>query len=101
MVYGSSMRTTLSIDDDLAQSIEKLRSRKNLSLREVVNQLLRAGIQACQTNPASRPYKGEVPNSSDTSKINTHRSDEFGTYHLNYEKANGHSLSHRENRFRS
>lgn len=54
------MRTTLSIDDDLAQSIENLRNRRNLSLREAVNQLLRAGIYAIETTPASRPYEGEV-----------------------------------------
>ena len=44
------MRTTLSLDDDLAKSIENFRKRKNLSLREVVNQLLREGLQATSTS---------------------------------------------------
>ena len=49
------MRTTLSLDDDLAKSIENFRKRKNLSLREVVNQLLREGLQATSNEHPSRP----------------------------------------------
>jgi hypothetical protein len=54
------MRTTLSIDDDLAQSIENLRNRKNLSLREAINQLLRAGLEMTEKSPQHRPYEGPV-----------------------------------------
>lgn len=52
------MRTTLSIDDDVAQSVENLRNRKNLSLRDVINQLLRAGLYAVEKRESSRPYNG-------------------------------------------
>ena len=54
------MRTTVSIDDDLAQSIEHLRSRKNLSFREAINQLLRIGLQTTESAPMSRSYSGPV-----------------------------------------
>ena len=54
------MRTTLSIDDDLAQSVEDLRVRRNLSLRQAIDQLLRAGLQATRKPPESRPYTGPV-----------------------------------------
>lgn len=54
------MRTTLSIDDDLAQSIENLRNRKNLSLREAINQLLRVGLEKTEKAPQPRPYMGPV-----------------------------------------
>ncbi|NOX98213.1 MAG: DUF2191 domain-containing protein [Verrucomicrobia bacterium] len=54
------MRTTLTIDDDIAQSVENLRNRKNLSLRDAINQLLRAGLQAVEKRSSSRPYHGPV-----------------------------------------
>jgi metal-responsive CopG/Arc/MetJ family transcriptional regulator len=38
------MRTTLTLDDDVAKRIERLRKRRDLSLREVVNQALREGL---------------------------------------------------------
>jgi hypothetical protein len=38
------MRTTLTLDDDVAKRIERLRKRRNLSLRDVVNQALREGL---------------------------------------------------------
>jgi hypothetical protein len=54
------MRTTLSIDDDLAQSVEDLRARKNLSLRQAIDQLLRAGLQAIKKAPGTCSYTGPV-----------------------------------------
>lgn len=54
------MRTTLSVDDDLAQSIENLRIRENLSFREAIDQILRAGLQVVENSPNSRPYAGPV-----------------------------------------
>lgn len=60
MYYDVTMRTTLSVDDDLARSIENLRNRKNLSLRDVIDQLLRAGLQTLERKPVSSPYNGPV-----------------------------------------
>jgi len=39
------MRTTLTIDDDLATQIEELRRRKGLSMKNGVNILLREGLR--------------------------------------------------------
>ena len=38
------MRTTLTIDDDVAVRLEKIRREKNIPLREVVNDALRRGL---------------------------------------------------------
>jgi hypothetical protein len=54
------MRTTLSIDDDIASSIEALKTRENASLREIVNQLLRAGLKASETKQRCQTYKSPV-----------------------------------------
>ena len=56
------MRTTLSIEDELAESIERLRAREKLSLREAVNRLLRAGLQAVETKSAAKPYRAQTFN---------------------------------------
>lgn len=40
------MRTTLTIDKDVAVQIERMRQEENVSLKEVVNRLLRQGLQA-------------------------------------------------------
>jgi hypothetical protein len=38
------MRTTLTIDDDLAVMLERLRTERGLSLKQVVNETLRIGL---------------------------------------------------------
>jgi hypothetical protein len=62
MLYAINMRTTMTIDDDLADSIERLRDRENLSFRAAVEQLLRAGLRATESKPKSRPYCGKTFN---------------------------------------
>ncbi len=44
-MYDVMMRTTLTIDDDLAAQIEELRRRNGLSMKKVVNILLREGLR--------------------------------------------------------
>lgn len=39
------MRTTLTIDDDVAVRLERLRRAGNASLRELINEALRRGIK--------------------------------------------------------
>jgi len=51
------MRTTLTIDDELAESIERLRKRQKVSLRELINRLLREGMLAIETKPVTKPYE--------------------------------------------
>ena len=67
------MRTTLSIDDDLAESVEKLRARENLSLREAIDQLLRAGLRSIADSPGARPFTGPVFDSGLQPGIDPHR----------------------------
>ena len=39
------MRTTLTIDDDVALALERLRKSRNASLKEVINEALRRGLK--------------------------------------------------------
>jgi len=38
------MRTTLTLDDDVAKQIERIRKQRGLTLRDIVNEALRAGL---------------------------------------------------------
>lgn len=49
------MRTTLSLDDDVAQLLSKEVRRSGASLKEVVNRFLRAGLAASK-RPARKPF---------------------------------------------
>ncbi len=49
------MRTTLTLDDDVASRIDRLRKQRGLSLRDVVNQALREGLP--QLEAPQRPRK--------------------------------------------
>ena len=48
------MRTTVTIDDDLAIAIEELRKREGLSFKSALNHVIRLGVQA-----KSAPLKGK------------------------------------------
>jgi len=39
------MRTTLSIDDDVAAVLDRLRKTKKISLKHLINEALRRGLQ--------------------------------------------------------
>ena len=55
------MRTTLTIDSDLAAAIELERERTKLSLKEVINRALRAGLSVRGGAPTEpfvvKPYR--------------------------------------------
>ena len=51
------MRTTVTIDDDLAVSLEELRKREGLSFKAALNQVIRVGIQAKAAPPRARKYR--------------------------------------------
>ncbi len=51
------MRTTLTIEDDIAVRIEERRRREGESLKQVVNGLLREGLRSGQGTPAVREYR--------------------------------------------
>jgi hypothetical protein len=54
------MRTTLTLDDNLAKAVEKFQKKKNMSLKECVNHLLQAGLQAVEKTSSQSPYEGPV-----------------------------------------
>jgi hypothetical protein len=47
------MRTTLTIDEDIAVQIEELRRKRDASLKDVVNEALRLGMREMKA-PAKR-----------------------------------------------
>jgi len=51
------MRTTLTIDDDLAGRIEERRLRDGLSLKQVINTLLREGLRSGRQAPRAKRYR--------------------------------------------
>ena len=51
------MRTTLTLDDKLAAALKKRAFETGKSFKEVVNEVLRAGLIANQELPKSKPFK--------------------------------------------
>ena len=51
------MRTTLSLDDDVAVRVERERRRRRTSLKAVVNELLRAGLDAASDKRPRTPFR--------------------------------------------
>ena len=45
-VLHSSMRTTLSLDDDVAAAVQRIREERHIGLSDAVNELIRAGLAA-------------------------------------------------------
>ena len=55
------MRTTLSLDDDVAALLEQIRKATGTGLKEVVNTALRDGLLGMVQPPASRlPFRTEA-----------------------------------------
>jgi ribbon-helix-helix CopG family protein len=54
MRYDEHMRTTISLADDVAAAVEKLRRERGLGLSEAVNDLVRAGLTA---DRSTRPFR--------------------------------------------
>ncbi len=48
------MRTTLTLDDDVAVQIERLRKQRDLGLKEVINEALRRGLQEMTAKPKKK-----------------------------------------------
>ena len=49
------MRTTLTLDPDVAAMLAEYRERRELGLKEAVNEALRNGLQAAQRTSENRP----------------------------------------------
>jgi hypothetical protein len=48
------MRTTLTLDDDVTVQLERLRRARNASLKDLVNEALRRGLQDMSAPPRKR-----------------------------------------------
>jgi hypothetical protein len=52
------MRTTLTIDDDIAVELERLRRTRDASLKDLVNDALRLGLREMTDRPKrKRPFR--------------------------------------------
>ncbi|HEV7994740.1 MAG TPA: hypothetical protein VGP52_00640 [Stellaceae bacterium] len=52
------MRTTLTIDDDVAVALERLRRERDARLKELVNEALRRGLREMVARPRQRrPFR--------------------------------------------
>ena len=50
------MRTTLTLDDDVAAALDQLRKTRRIGLKALVNELLRAGLNQARARPARRAH---------------------------------------------
>ncbi len=48
------MRTTLTLDDDNSVRLERLRKLRDISLKDVVNEAIRRGLNEMDTQPNKR-----------------------------------------------
>jgi hypothetical protein len=56
--YHQDVRTTLTLDDDVAAQLKKLMARRGVSLKQLVNDALREGLSLLGRPPAARkPYR--------------------------------------------
>lgn len=51
------MRTTLTIDDQVANALKDVAYQSNKSFKDVVNETLRAGLAAKKTSGTAKPYR--------------------------------------------
>jgi hypothetical protein len=52
------MRTTLSLDKDVAAQLERLRKSKDVTYKEIVNEALRRGLRDMASRPKrTNPYR--------------------------------------------
>jgi len=57
------MRTTLTLDDDNAVRVERLRKERDIGLKDVVNDVIRRGLDALEA--PSRPRPRQMPGPAD------------------------------------
>ena len=48
------MRTTVTLDEDVAAQLRRLTRERNISFKQAINSAIRAGLG---TRPAARPYR--------------------------------------------
>jgi hypothetical protein len=51
------MRTTLTIDDRIAKALKALAHRSGKPFKQIVNEILQAGLASREAPPKARPYR--------------------------------------------
>ena len=51
------MRTTLTLEDNLATKLRAAARKKNVSFKEIVNEALRKGLQTTTASAKTKPFK--------------------------------------------
>lgn len=69
MRYGRCMRTTLSLDDDVAAAVQRLRDERHIGLSDLVNELIRAGLAAPERRTAFRQRTADLGLRVDVSNV--------------------------------
>lgn len=55
------MRTTLTLEPDVAAQIERLRNSRDLALKDIINEALRRGLKEMAAKPKKRePFRTSV-----------------------------------------
>ena len=54
------MRTTLTIDDHLVLALKRIAGKQGTSFKAVVNEALRAGVEAIEAPPDQAPFRTVV-----------------------------------------
>jgi hypothetical protein len=69
-LWHDVMRTTLTLEDDVASEIERLRAQRGTGLKETINAVLRAGIVALRApKPRGRARFRTEPASLGTPRL--------------------------------
>jgi hypothetical protein len=72
------MRTTITIEEDVAKVIERLRKQRDATLKAIINEALRAGLATmmAESQPKGAPYRtrpvrlgAQMPNLDDISDV--------------------------------
>jgi metal-responsive CopG/Arc/MetJ family transcriptional regulator len=63
------MRTTISLDDDVAAAVERLRRDRGIGLSEAVNELARAGLAAPRQRQRFRQRTADLGLRIDVSNV--------------------------------
>jgi Arc/MetJ family transcription regulator len=63
------MRTTVTLDDDVAAAVDQLRRARGVGLSEAVNELIRAGLRSPRQQPAFRQRTADLGLRVDVSNV--------------------------------
>jgi hypothetical protein len=57
------MRTTLTLEPDVAAQVERLRRERDIALKDVINEALRRGLMDMSKKPTKQRYETRVHDS--------------------------------------